>query len=237
MDALNSTSADRMNALGASIDGIKPVPPEVLANLLKTIPAPRKGCNHSHAAVAREVAQGSKLNQLDLPLEKQIKLAYGRLQSRARYQKKKKTTHQSLITQFSVVRKSSHPVRESRLPVQSAPRRSTRKSKEKFYEKFKRHDAVLYWPRKVILHRLVPPVADRESPTGFDQSEMSEEIQTQAGCFPAEFLHYRCDGQSDQIIDCTIRVHACTWTDRVEIPAEEHTNINPELLTRLEHEG
>ena len=90
MDALNSTSADRMNALGASIDGIKPVPPEVLANLLKTIPAPRKGCNHSHAAVAREVAQGSKLNQLDLPLEKQIKLAYGRLQSRARYHKNKK---------------------------------------------------------------------------------------------------------------------------------------------------
>ena len=234
MDALNKTSADRMNALGASIDGIKQVSPEVLANLLKTIPAPRKGCNHSHAAVAREVAQGSKLTQLELPLENRIKLAYRRLQSRARYQKKKKTTYQSLITQFSVVRKSSRPVRESRLPVQSAPRRSTRKSKEKFYEKFKKHDAVLYWPRKVLLHRLVPPVADRESPTGFDQSEMSEEIQTQAGCFPAEFLHYRCDGQSGQIIDCTIRVHACTWTDRVEIPAEVHSNINPELLTHSE---
>ena len=96
---------------------------------------------------------------------------------------------------------------------------------------------MLYWPRKVLVDRLVPPVADRESPTGFDQSEMSEEIQTQAGCFPAEFLHYRHDGQSGRIIDCTTQVHACTWTDRVEIPAEEHTNINPELLTRLEHEG
>ena len=77
---------------------------------------------------------------------------------------------------------------------------------ENFHEESKEHDDVLLWPGVEVVGGLKLRTAERESPVGFGDSEMSEEILTRVPGFPAKFVRYRVDSQSGDIADCAIDV-------------------------------
>jgi hypothetical protein len=80
---------------------------------------------------------------------------------------------------------------------------------ENFHEESKEHDDVLLWPSAEVVGGLKLRTAERESPVGFGDSEMSEEILTRVPGFPAKFVRYWVDSQSGDIADCAIDVQAC----------------------------
>jgi hypothetical protein len=99
---------------------------------------------------------------------------------------------------------------------------------ENFHEESKEHDDVLLWPSAEVVGGLKLRTAERESPVGFGDTEMSEESLTRALGFPAKFVRY----QSGNLADCVIDVQACNWSAHVAVPAERHTNVSLQRITR-----